>query len=265
MSTKESFIDLSNQLAALGECMYCGATSKLTREHIVPYGLGGPGAMPKSTCPECADITSKFEREVLRGPLRGLRAYMRLSSRRKNQMPMSMPFILIRNGKEEEVSLPISQHPVMITFPAFAVPSKLTGKHVSGVTVRGAFLFNFGKPLDEVLREHDAEHYRVTETSRPLAFARLLAKIAWGIAIASGYHKQLDPELRDSFLYSPDTIGQWVGTYSDPLKGPEKNMLHEIRIHEDYKSGFLIGDIRLFSLFQTPQYGVILGKLASNR
>jgi len=176
-----------------------------------------------------------------------------------------MPFILVKNDEEEEIILPITEHPIMLTFPAFATPSKVNGKHIEGISIRTSYFYNFGKPVEEVLKEHGAENYRVTETSRPVALARLLAKIAWGIAVVSGHRKRLDPALKDSFLYFPDTIGQWVGTYTDPLEKSEKTGAHEINIREDHKTGFLMGDVKLFSHLNTPQYGVILGQLENDQ
>ena len=253
---------MRTEFPALGKCMYCGSTSELSKEHIIPYGLGGPGVMPKSSCSECADITSKFEREVLKGPLLGLRAYMRLS-RRKKGLPKKLPFIVIKNGEEKVINIPITEHPIMLIFPVFSIPSKLSNKKVKGISITGTALYNFGTPIKEVMEKYDADDFKVTESSKPVAFARLIAKIAWGIAIASGYDNQLDINLRDSILYEPNNIGQWVGTYTDPLEIENPNMMHMINIREDYDKGILLAEIKLFANSPTPKYGVILGKLSN--
>ena len=36
--------------------------------------------------------------------------------------------IVIRNGTEEEISIPITEHPIMLSFPVFSVPSRISGK-----------------------------------------------------------------------------------------------------------------------------------------
>ena len=246
----------------LNECMYCASIDGLSKEHIVPYGLGGPAPVPKSSCEACRVITSKFEREVLRGPLWGLRAYLRLSSRRQKTMPTHLPFTIVRGGVEQEISIPILEHPILISFPVFAVPSKLSSKHVEGITVqRHIPIYNFGKPVAEVLKDYGAESYRFNENSRPVAFARLIAKIAWGLAVVNGQRHLLSMELRDAILYDPNKIGFWVGTHTDPLEMVEPNILHEVRIREDHQAGYLIGDVKLFANSQTPRYGVLLGRL----
>src|SRR5689334_18963196 len=39
---------------AVGSCVYCGAgQGELTREHIVPLGLGGTFVLPASSCKRC--------------------------------------------------------------------------------------------------------------------------------------------------------------------------------------------------------------------
>lgn len=253
--------NLQSQFPPFGECMYCGSKENLSREHIVPYGLNGPGVIPKSSCGSCSEITSKFERHVLRGPLWGLRAYLRFSSRRKQKLPKNLPFILKSKGTEFEVSLPIDEHPIMLTFPVFGVPTLAGGKKVIGINIKGSAMYNFGAPVKEVLDKYNADDFRVTETSQPVSFARLLAKIAWGVAVINGQHAKLDSGLLDAFLYNPNDIGQWVGTYTDPLVKVESNLLHEIRIREDNEIGFLMADVKLFSNSETPRYGVILGRL----
>ena len=262
MSILGNYIDMNRKYDPLNECMYCASTDALSKEHIIPYGLKGPAAVPNSSCANCRNITSRFEMEVLRGPLYGLRAYLKLSSRRRKNMPTHLPFTIIRDGTEQEVSIPILEHPLIISFPVFAVPSQLTGKHVEGITVqRNLPVYNFGKPIDEVLKDYGAESYRFNEKSRPVELARLLAKIAWGFAIVNGQRNRLSSEVRDAMLYKPNEIGRWVGTYTDPLEMLESNLFHEVRIREDHQKGYLIGDVKLFANVQTPRYGVLLGKL----
>lgn len=255
-----NLLDLRSEFSAFGECMYCGSTENLSREHIVPYGLGGLGAVPKSSCDKCATITGRFEREVLRGPLWGLRAYLRLSSRRRRSMPTRLPLKVVRKGQETEEQIPIHDHPIMLCFPRFSVPSNLTGNHVEGISIMGAAAYNFGRPIKDVLETLGADDFRVTESSKPVAFARMIAKIAWSAAVANGSRRRLDTGLRDAIMHVPNQIGHWVGTYTDPLKA-SPGIMHEIRLREDSDKGKLLAEVQLFANASTPRYGVILGDL----
>ena len=65
----------------VGHCIYCSGTDNLTREHIVPFGLHGNAVLPAASCARCRQITSAFEFQVLRGPMRAVRLLRKLRSR----------------------------------------------------------------------------------------------------------------------------------------------------------------------------------------
>ena len=51
-----------------GICIYCRkAGIRLTDEHIVPLSIGGQHVIKEASCHNCAKVTSKFERDVIRG------------------------------------------------------------------------------------------------------------------------------------------------------------------------------------------------------
>src|ERR1044071_7473115 len=52
----------------LNKCVYCGAEppTPLTKEHVLPQGLGGGIILLKSSCDPCRKITQKFEETTLR-------------------------------------------------------------------------------------------------------------------------------------------------------------------------------------------------------
>lgn len=59
---------------ALGVCIYCGGTSDLTDEHVVPFGLAKNSLiLPKASCKACAALTSLVEMGFLREGLGILR------------------------------------------------------------------------------------------------------------------------------------------------------------------------------------------------
>jgi hypothetical protein len=176
-------------------------------------------------------------------------------------MPTHLPLTIIRRGQEEQIRLPVRDHPILLSFPRFALPSHLRGQHTNGVSVIGVGLYNFGRPIAQVLAQFGAEDYRVTENSRPVAFARLIAKIAWGIAVLAGRHATLDRHLRDALLYEPNQIGRWVGTQPGPPESAQRNILHDIEVREDRDTGWLLADVQLFAAFRTPRYLVLLGRL----
>ncbi|WP_080744877.1 HNH endonuclease [Cupriavidus necator] len=70
-----------------GRCIYCDAPENLTREHIIPAGLGGNWVLPEASCRRCAAKTSAAELHVMRVMLGDFRATAGVgSSRRKKPM-----------------------------------------------------------------------------------------------------------------------------------------------------------------------------------
>lgn len=254
--------DLDSVYEPLNYCMYCGSLNNLTDEHIIPYGLHGPGILPKSACKDCAKETGSFEGFVLRGPWWGLSAYLKRNSRRPKEAPTYLPFTILRDGEEEVVELPLEDHPVLLYFPKFSPPSLITGYHVQGISLSGVFIYNLGKPIDLVLAGLGAKSFRLPQTSNPVPFARMIAKIGWAMACAQRHHLRLDLDksIGPVIVNKPNEIGRWVGTYADSLEKAE-GALHEVRIREE--QGLILADVKFFSYSNTntPRYGVILGPL----
>ena len=92
----------------------------------------------------------------------------------------------------------------------------------------------------------------------------MTAKVAYGLAVAQ---RGIDPtegrpEVVRSILGELDEIGRWVGTLAGPDNKLE-DVLHLITLHADGDKGLLIGRVQYFSDASTPNYGVVLGELAS--
>src|ERR1700726_1460580 len=80
-------------VATIGRCIYCGATSdevELTREHIVPFALGGTYVLEQASCADCQYHTKHIEQNVLR-PMLGM-ARVRLGLPTRNKKERAAPF-----------------------------------------------------------------------------------------------------------------------------------------------------------------------------
>ncbi|MFZ2652235.1 MAG: hypothetical protein WA210_19230 [Burkholderiaceae bacterium] len=253
------------QFKPVGRCIYCGSQDDLTKEHIVPFALNGNAVLPQSSCKPCATVTGKFELQVLRGPLRAVRIYRRLQSRRGHlSAPAQYPLTIVREGVQERVQVPLDQYPVLLHFPTFAVPRALTGTSGAGIAMSGITTVSFGKNPQEVMRNLGAERIVIdTHDDHPTAFARMLAKIAYAFAVGLGHDALLETPaaIVPSILGHRDDIGDWVGTHTGPIR-KYSGALHRIGIREDLHKGLLIADVHLFADSETPSYGVVLGRLA---
>jgi hypothetical protein len=256
-------LDNQNYLP-FGSCIYCGDTEDLRKEHILPFGLRGSAILPKSTCRECAKITGQVEQKVLRGPMRDLRIYRKLKSRTKHrEAPERHSLKIIKNEAEEPVELPINEFPILLHFPIFKPPAYLNqGSYEKGIIVSGVATISFGPRPEEVARALGAKSISITQDQEPVAFARMVAKIAYSCAAAEGKLDLLRgaSPVVPAILGKTDDIGRWVGTITDPIQ-KYNGLLHRILIHEDHYKHILIGEVHLFSNSETPKYGVILGEI----
>src|SRR5262245_63413163 len=74
------------RIASRGACIYCGTRGVvLTDEHVIPLSLGGQHILEGASCRSCADITTRFERDVARDMWGDARSSYNVQSRRKKE------------------------------------------------------------------------------------------------------------------------------------------------------------------------------------
>lgn len=249
-----------------GKCIYCDAVEGLTTEHIVPFGLGGNLELPQSSCVRCAAKTSKIELDVLRGELRQVRVFRALQSRRKHQSaPSAYPLTVIRNGVEEIIELPLEQYPILVRFPDFAPARFAIGcESKPGIDVVGIVTVSFGADPTSLPGSLNGTSIKLHGSTQPVQFARLIAKIAYSMAAATGaltLLKEPSP-IRDVILGTNTHVGDYVGTLTYPISAHDRQ-LHRIIVLPDENTGQLAADVQLFCDSHTPRYGVLLGELSS--
>ncbi len=253
------------QFATQDSCIYCGRTDNLTDEHIIPYGLSGEHVLPKASCVDCAKITGRMEQQLLRGPMRAARILRKLNSRTRHQnFPQTHRLTYIKDGFERKIDLPLEEYPILLHFPIFQQPGYLTGKSTTGIDLKGMHTVYFGRSPQDVAVSLGATALKFPASrEEPYAFARLIAKIGFGFAVASGEIRKLQTPsaLPEYILGKASDIGRWVFTDdSETVTYPDA--LHRIQMHEMH--GLLVAEVQLFSDSQAPRYGAILGVLREN-
>jgi hypothetical protein len=264
----EGFVDMGRKkYPRVGHCIYCGETDHLSREHIIPLGLSGNAVLQDASCPACRNITASFEREVLRGSMRAVRVLLKFPSRKKHQgAPLTQGLTFTRDGISHAIDLPIEKFPVVLPLPKFAAPRFFTGVRKSGIDVIGVATISFGPTPEMVAKQLGAQGLVLQpDRDRPASFARMLAKIGYGMAYALGEIDRLSgpSPVIPSILGHADDIGQWVGTLPGPIQKYMHGPLHRIEIHEDKMQQLLVAEVQLFCNSETPSYVVVLGRLKS--
>lgn len=249
-------------------CIYCGTSDgPLGTEHIVPYGLAGEWLLDRASCTPCSAVTSKAELDVLRNMLGSARITLRFPSRRKRQRKSTVPLLVTRDGREAEVDLPPEKSWPVMTFPVFAVPAEYdrSRDYSHGIgPILGIRVITLGDRDPGQIREsHSAEAIEARVAFQPVAFALVLAKIAYGWCVATyGLDAIETVHVLPAILGQRDDIGRWVGNPSRTMLDGEKG-LHVMECGV-YPNGQLAARVRLFAHFQAPEYFVIVGQMTES-
>jgi hypothetical protein len=156
--------------------------------------------------------------------------------------------------------------PVVIPVPYFKMPAYVADyAYEKGIMVTGMGMVMSG--LKKLLKEYDFDTLRFTQQFRT-AFARLLAKIAYGMAVAEyGLANIEEAYVLPAILGKRDDIGYWVGCAEDGVPQrqlPIENYTYSVDIINgviDDKEEIRVL-IRLFPAYTgTTQYLVVVGRL----
>lgn len=248
----------------LPRCIYCGKTNvNLSDEHVIPMGLlpkAHPGlVLDNASCRDCCNITSDFERAILRKLWLPARAGLGLRSYRKRKIPREYPLTIVKNGQAEEVLLPLDEFPATLQLLEYQPPVHLTKNpsYSSGINVNGNVLVQVAGPkLIDVLKKHGSLTARISATFEGNAYERLILKVAYGFAISRiGLSSIEQAWVVPTILGQVDNVGMWMGC--DGEQHLTSSYFHGMRLA-------IVGNeihcrVRLFASFNTPEYLVIVG------
>lgn len=248
-----------------GFCIYCGSTEKLTREHVVPYALGGSLTITKGCCEECRKKTNAFESDVLSGPLRMVRYIQNLPSRTKHSsVPAMVEFsVKLGDGSEQRIEVPIAKAPIFLEFYEFGEPKYLDASRGASLERKASVTGSYGQDPSLVLSELSAKGMTIVgPPTRPVAFARMIAKMAYCYAFVEGCINKLENigELIKAFMEEPDTIGRFVGSIPPPYTKYEGvGARFAIKVLESERVAY--SEVQLFAASGAPTYIVVLGRV----
>jgi len=151
----------------------------MTDEHVIPLSLGGSHVLEGASCDDCADITTKFERDVARDMWGDARSSYNAPSRRKKErkthIVLSDPDIPGRRLK-----VPYSEYPAAMVFYKMRRAGLLEGLPDS-VDVSTAWELVAISDRDKAKQFKEKWGMALTTKFRhvPDSFARLIAKIGY--------------------------------------------------------------------------------------
>ncbi len=251
-------------LGTIGKCIYCQSVKEpLQTEHIVPKSLYGQWQLHKASCKDCAVITSKFERDILRNLLLPLRTKLNFPTYHKGGRPKTFPLTYEREGQKITENVPLRDYPIPVSLPIFKLPAYIEKrKHKKGIELTGNLWRLDGVKLaEEFAKKHDTKTLSFTFTYNPLNLARLLAKIAYGFTVAQySLDAMEEVYVLPAIMDKPDDIGYWVGCSENKGLTPIKE-IHKIDLTE-FSNGEIHCKVRLLAPLNTPEYLVVVGRIS---
>lgn len=130
---------------------------------------------------------------------------------------------------------------------------------VTGPRVRAVHLQVVARK-EAVLGDGPKQTMRAKGEVKPISFARLIAKIGYGYAVAQLELGAFAPLVLDDILGEGATVGTWVGCPDETGFDPPIPEGHacQVSIGDD---GFVRSYVRLFAEHRTPEYLVVAGRI----
>lgn len=251
-------------------CIYCGSTDQLSSEHIVPYAWGGTIQVHNGSCEVCRLVTSAFENYALNdGAMAYVRKAIGLPSRSNHKSIKGLIDIGMEGRDGEAVTIHAdTDRPVILGFPLFARPGLLSGDGTRvTLDMKGLAAAAFGADLSTFMEGQSAAGAVQREGSkRVMAFARTVAKIAYGWAWRDGVLERLGGAsgLVDAFMRHPDILGAFLGTKPSPYE-----RYSGIQLRVEYKLSMprrlVYLEVQMFADAAAPIYEVVLGRVGTMR
>ena len=251
-------------------CIYCGSTDQLSSEHIVPYAWGGTVQVHNGSCEVCRLITAEFENYALNdGAMAHVRKAIGLPSR-SNHRNVKGPIVMALKDRDGQ-TLTIeagTDAPAILGFPLLVRPGLLSGDGTRmTLDLEGLAAAAFGADLSTFMEGRSAAAAVQREsTKRLMAFARTIAKIAYGWAWRDGVIEWLGgaDRLVDAFMHHPERLGAFLGTKSSPYERYSGCQLRiEYKLSVPRKLVYL--EVQMFADAAAPIYEVVLGSVNTIR
>jgi hypothetical protein len=248
------------RIASRGACIYCGAHDVLlTDEHVIPLSLGGQHILEGASCQSCADVTTRFERDVARDMWGDARNSYNVQSRRKRQRKTHTVLPDPANSSRR-VKIPYAEYPAPMVFYKMGPAGLLEGMPD---TVDMSHRWQLVAVTDDVNAKGFQQKFGVPLTAKfrhmPESFARLLAKIGYCnlltvvdpgdfqpicLPYIMGDRKNPSYVVGGTFeIADPETVGYRLSIIG--FGSPERMVL--------------VTEIRLFANAPTPTYHALVG------
>lgn len=248
----------------VGTCIYCGTdggSEGLTDEHIVPFALLGNMILPKSSCRQCATVTSAFELICSRSTYGSFRMREKLPTRRPAKRPSEV------SVEADGLPMMVAEAGAIAGFPIIRFktpPGALTIPPVANDWPEVELEVKTAPPREP---DHWDRLPRGNLTFAPVtfhipSFARLCAKIAHGFAVAEFGIDGFEAWLPSYILGTDRRFGHVLGSSHEQQRSdPIANALNW-SAYETAAWNLLAVHIHLFPSMGQPPITVVVGSMS---
>ncbi|WP_199099495.1 hypothetical protein [Dyella sp. ASV21] len=258
----------TERLSPADHCIYCGTEDgPLTDEHVVPRGLNGTLLLPKATCKEHQDLTSKIELALQKkGMFLHPRLLLGMRSYNKRAQPTHIKVEFVGAGNRSfRKNVPVREAASMLIMPMFMPARALTDPlplpDNNALEVRAIDSASIGIEMQAFLLRHQAAGIRGKQAIDIGPFLRYLCKIAYGfhVGMRGGFAREESPAL-SLLLGQRQDFGNWVGCV--PMEEPSQKGVNwhqmDIMDAETYAGGACtVVHISLFNFLIPCTYTIV--------
>lgn len=207
----------------VGSCIYCGRTNpaplqRFTDEHVLPLGFGGTMVLPEASCMRCQRIINKeIEAPILSGDWGYFREKYRLPSRGKS----ARTHVTVRSVNGRNIKIPVDDFPGIA--PIWRLGTARLLSQTDQEQGRQPLIIGDSKGDEDSACKIAYPEWGGTYSMRVRydAFARLLAKIAYGFVVASQGTGWLRESITPIILGEAEDFSTHVGGSLDGWDHPE--------------------------------------------
>ena len=270
LGTPEASLLSQTRYGPVGRCIYCPNEKnlRLTDEHIIARSLDASLILLKASCDSCSTVTSRIELFVAREMWGDMRMRHNLPTRKPKDRPATLSVKAVYRDRDEQIRVPREDYKA--PFPVLWYPQAgiLIGRDPTDkVQIYGEVWEWPSETTAKTLQATLAYSGKVDH----IIFARMLAKIAHGYAVAQMGLDGFIPMLPDYILEQRPDVLHVVGgdpRFHTPSVHSSTTTIHFLQLGvSEWPAGeFLTCEIRLFSTLAglegkgMPIYQVVIGR-----
>ena len=257
--------------APVGQCIYCGIVDlppgmkRFHDEHIVPLALNGALILPEASCRQCErTINKEIENRLLTEEYARFRAKHGLPTRRPKDRKKTVRLPSINGGW---IKVPASEYTAPVPLYQFETARILSGalpvpnSHAWTIAILGG-----GEEEVRLQKKYPLWTKEHTFRIEPYQFARFVAKVAYGFAVANMGVDCFQPLANDIILGRSDDYFRLVGSEPrdpPPAGWPDGGQHHfSIVVRFVQRSvGLVVVDTKFFGKAETPVYHAVVGEI----